>query len=233
MKKFKDLPKTIRQAIILIAIMPKTVIKRVIVSINMKNLLQIGSFIAKAKLIRQSMKGNTWFPTPPVSVLDNAQFDNDIKALDTAETAALTRAIGAAQARDDKKIIVLSDIHLLQAYVQTIADANPKNAETIIISSGFDGKHSTTHSKDAIAVKAKKGESGTMIVSTKKVEGTIANLWEYSTDGGTTWKEMDATAQGKTEITGLKPGSSILVRHRPILRKGKGEWITSAVAIVI
>jgi hypothetical protein len=44
---------------------------------------------------------------------------------------------------------------------------------------------------------------------------------------------MDATGQGKTNITGLTPGSSVIVRHRPILRKGKGEWITSQPAVVV
>jgi len=233
MKKFSKMSRSFSHAIILIAVITKTVIKRVVVALNMRKYTQIGSLISKAKLIRQSMKGNTWFPAPPVSVLDNAQFDNDIKALDSAETTALTRAIGAAQARDDKKMIVLNDIHSLQAYVQTIADANPKNAESIIISGGFDVKHFAAHNREAIEVKPKKGESGTMVVSTKKVEGTLANLWEYSADGGITWTDMDATAQGKTTITGLAPGSKIMVRHRPILRVGKGEWITSATAIVI
>jgi energy-converting hydrogenase Eha subunit A len=233
MKKFKNMPKVIRQAIFIVALMPGTVIKRVAVALNMRKYMQIGSLIAKAKLIRQSMKSNAWFPAPPVALADNAQFDTDIKALDAAEITALTRAIGAVQTRDDKKAIVLNDLHLLQAYVQSVADANPKNAETIIISSGLDAKHSSVHNKEAIAVKPKKGESGTMAVSVKKVEGTLANLWEYSADGGVTWIDMDATSQGKTTITGLAPGSKIIVRHRPILRKGKGEWISSAATIVI
>jgi hypothetical protein len=72
-----------------------------------------------------------------------------------------------------------------------------------------------------------------MIVTVRKIEGTLANLWEYSADKGLTWNDMDATGQGKTSLTGLTPGSSIIVRHRPILRKGKGEWIQSAPAIVV
>jgi hypothetical protein len=226
MKKFK-------KALFLLAIGPGTVIKRVIAVLNLKKLQQIGSFIAKAKLIRQSMKGNTWFPAPPVALADNGVFDTHIKDLDAAETKALTRVKGAAQERDDKKAIVLNDLHLLMAYVQTIADANPKNAEAVVISSGLDVKHEAVHSKDALTVKPKKGESGTMIVTARKIEGTLANLWEYSLDGGKTWNDMDATGQGKTNITGLTPGSSIIVRHRPILRKGKGEWIQSAPAIVV
>jgi hypothetical protein len=72
-----------------------------------------------------------------------------------------------------------------------------------------------------------------MIARARKVEGTIANLWEYTIDGGVNWNEMDATSKCSTEITGLTPGDSIIVRHRPILRKGKGTWIQSQPAIVV
>ena len=229
----RSITKQVGKAIILISVMPATVIKKVIAVLNVDKLRQIGAFIAKAKLIRQNMKGNAWFPAPPVAVADNGVFDNDIKNLDAAEVTALTRVIGAAQIRDDKKAIVQNDLNLLKAYVQTIIDANPKNAETIGIGAGFDIKHLAPHSKDAISVKPKKGESGTMIAAVKKIDGTIANLWEYSVDEGKTWLDPDATVKCKTEITGLAPRSSLIVRHRPILRKGKGEWIQSAPAIVV
>ena len=232
MKKLKSLTKQIGNVVIL-ALMPQTVITKVIAVLNMKKQRQIGAFMAKAKLVRQNMKGNTWFPAPPVALTDNGVFDTDIKALDTAETTALTKTMGAAKIRDDKKAIVLNDLHLLMAYVQTIIDANPKNAETIAISSGFDVKHLGSHSKDAISVKPKKGESGTMLVTVKKIAGTIANLWEYSVDEGKTWLEMDATSTCKTEITGLTPRSSLIVRNRPIIRKGKGTWLQSAIVTVV
>jgi hypothetical protein len=87
--------------------------------------------------------------------------------------------------------------------------------------------------KDAITVKPKKGESGTMIAKVKKIAGTVANLWEYSLDEGKTWVEMDATSKGTTEITGLKPGSTIIVNNRPVLRKSKGTWLQSQPAIVL
>jgi hypothetical protein len=233
MKTLKRIKKAVGNAIIILAIMPTTVIKKIIAVLNIKKYRQIGTFIAKAKLVRQSMKGNTWFPAPPVALADNGVFDTHIKDLDAAETLALTKVKGAAQVRDDKKAIVLNDLHLLMAYVQTIADANPKNAEAIVIGSGLDVKHEAVYSKDALTVKPKKGESGTMIITAKKVEGTLAGLWEYKFENDNTWIEMDATPQSKTSITGLTPGSKIIVRHRPILRKGKGEWITSQPAVVV
>jgi hypothetical protein len=72
-----------------------------------------------------------------------------------------------------------------------------------------------------------------MIVTVKKIAGTIASLWEYSVDEGKTWLEMDATSTCKTEITGLTPRSSLIVRNRPIIRKGKGTWLQSAIVTVV
>lgn len=223
----------LKKMIFVLSTMPKVVIKHILAIVNLRKYKAINSFIAKAKLVRKSMDGNSWFPAPPVSVAVGGTFDNHIKDLDDAETLALTRVRGSAQERDVKKEIVLADVHLLLAYTQSIADANPENSEVIIISGGFDVKHIGKADKDAITVKPKKGESGTMIAIVKKVEGTIANLWEYTLDGGKTWIDMEATSKCNTEITGLTPGSSIIVRHRPILRKGKGTWIQSAPAIVI
>jgi hypothetical protein len=216
-----------------ISVIPKRIITKVIAVLNIKKLRKIESFSAKAKLIRTSMNGNSWFPSCPVNVSNGGTLDLAIQALDLAITKALTRVKGAVQARDAQYKVVLDYLHILLAYVQSVGDLNAVNSEALIISSGFEVKHLGVAGKDAITVKPKKGESGTMIAKVKKIAGTIANLWEYSLDGGKTWVAMDATSKGTTEITGLKPGSSILVNHRPVLRKSKGTWIQSQPAIVL
>lgn len=185
-----------------LTIMPKTVIKRVIVALNMRKLLKMGTFIGKAKFITKSMAASTWFPSPPITY---ATVNTDITNLDTSQTTAISKVKGSAQARDDKKVIVLSDLHILMAYVQSIADANPKNAESIITASGFDVKGGADHNKADISVKPKKGESGTMIATVKKIAGSIANQWKYSVDGGKTWGDLLPSAKVKIEITGLTP----------------------------
>ncbi len=216
-----------------ISVMPKRIITKVIAVLNIRKLKKIETFSAKAKLIRTSMNGNAWFPSCPVNVTNGGTLDLAIQALDVAITKALTRVKGAVQARAVDYKTVLDYLHQLMAYTQTVSDSNPVNSEAIIISSGFDVKHLGIAGKDAITVKPKKGESGTMIAKVKKIAGTVANLWEYSLDGGKTWVDMDATSKGTIEITGLKPGSSIIVNNRPVLRKSKGTWIQSQPAIVL
>ncbi len=216
-----------------ISVMPKRIITKVIAVLNIRKLKKIETFSAKAKLIRTSMNGNAWFPSCPVNVTNGGTLDLAIQALDAAITKALTRVKGAVQARAVDYKTVLDYLHQLMAYTQTVSDSNPVNSEAIIISSGFEVKHLGVASKDAITVKPKKGESGTMIAKVKKIADTIANLWEYSLDGGKTWITLDATSKGTTQITGLTPGNTIIVNHRPVLRKSKGTWLQSTPAIVL
>jgi hypothetical protein len=197
--------------ILTIAVIPKVVIKRVIAVLNMKKLTKVGNFINKASFIAKSMTGNSWFPSPPLLL---STLLADIANLVAAQTAALSRVKGAAQNRNDMKAIVLADLRQLMAYVQSVANLNPKNAETIIASSGFDIKLEGARTKPPISVKPKKGESG-------------------STDGGKTWVSLDPTSKVRIEISGLTPGITLMVKHLPVLRKGKGTWLVSAAVIVL
>jgi len=224
---------TIFMMAVAISIIPKRIITKITAVLNISKLRKMNSFIAKAKLIRTSMNGNAWFPACPVNVTNGGTLDLAIQALDTAQTKALTKVKGAVQARNVQYQVVLDYLHQLLAYVQLISNANSASSEAIVISSGYDVKHLGILTKDSLTVKPKKGESGTMIAKAKKIANTVANLWEYSLDGGKTWIELDATSKGTTEITGLKPGSSIIVNHRPVLRKGKGTWLQSQPAIVL
>jgi hypothetical protein len=60
-----------------------------------------------------------------------------VNDLQTAETAALSRAKGAATVRDDKRVVVVGLLQQLRGYVQAIADATPENGAAIIESAGL------------------------------------------------------------------------------------------------
>jgi hypothetical protein len=57
--------------------------------------------------------------------------------------------------------------------------------------------------------------------------------WQYSTDGGKTWTAVPTTLQGKTAITGLTPGSSLVVRHRAVTKAGADDWSLTQALIVV
>ena len=48
--------------------------------------------------------------------------------------------------------------------------------------------------------------------------------WEYSADGGTTWVPAAPTLQAKTVVPGLKAGTTVQFRYRPVVRGGAQNW---------
>ena len=225
-----------RLLVLLATVVSKTNIKRVLAILHMKRIAKIGDFITKAKLIRKSMSGNPFFPSPPISVAVNGAFDNDIKTLDTAEVAASARTKGAAQARDAAKQVVLNDMHALQGYVQTVADFNPAKAEEIIESAGFDVKIASPHSKDDfIATNTKVSGTVKLAVNVKKAtEGTRRGFfkWQYSTDN-MNWTEAPSTLRGSTNISKLTALTTYYFRYLVVLKGGESSWSTSVSLIVM
>src|ERR1051325_614238 len=118
-----------RHGTILLVVLPPPSSKRTVAILRMASIRKIGRFINKAKLIRTEMFGNAFFPSPPVSLATDGVFAVHIAALEAAEVTALTRARGAAQARDVARTVVLNDMYQLLGYVQIVADANPTQAE--------------------------------------------------------------------------------------------------------
>jgi len=230
-KQIKIVFLTIRGAytprVIMLVVLPKSAIKRVLVILNMKNIRRIGDFITKAKLIRKLMLGNAYFPSPPVALADGGTFDNDIKALELAEVNAQTRAKGTAETRDLKKSIVLNDMHLLQGYVQSIADGNPVQAETIVSGSGFEMKIAAARSKNEFsAVNTKVSGTIKLIVNVKKVTGgnkRASFKWQKSSDN-IIWMELPTTLKGSTLVSALTPATYMYFRFLVVLKDGESSW---------
>lgn len=216
--------------IIFLAIVPSGTTKRVLAVLRMKKLTKIGDFTNKMKFIRTEIKQNAaTFPTSPVSVADNGTFDTDIKAFDAAETLALTKVKGSVQARNLAKVKVLNDVHLLQGYVQGIADANPASAEVAIANSGFEMKIVTPHSKSDFSAKNTK-ISGTvkLTVNVKKISGgngkRAAFKWQQSPDAGITIIDLPGTLNGSTLVPRLTVGLWAYFRYLVILKDGEQGW---------
>ncbi len=218
---------TPKKGIIIVLMIPKTNVKRVAVILNMRKIVRIGDFMERAKLIRKQMKGNANFPTPPVSVADGGAFDLDIQALMTAETNAKTKAKGMAALRDAAKQTVLNDMHLLQGYVQTIADANPAKSETIVSGSGFDMKIAMPKSKNDFSGR------GTKLSGTVKLEVNVTKAtggsrrscfkWQMSTDGNI-FTDLPTTLRGSTTVSGLTAGTYMWFRYMVVLKDGESSW---------
>jgi hypothetical protein len=189
----------------------------VILNIPAKN----ADLVLYATNVVQKLTGNVDFPNPipTVAVIEAAATD-----FHNAETAALSRAKGAATVRNAKRAVLVGLLQQVGGYVQSIADATPENGAAIIESAGFSVRKANPRGKRAFAVK-QGAVSGAAVVTAATAGVRSSYEWQYSVDGGKTWVDAPATTQGKTTITGLAAGTSVEFRYRPITPKGgQGDW---------
>lgn len=218
------------------------IVKRVIAVIKLP--VSIPQLIAKAKNIVSMMTGNANFPTPyPSNTPALATVTADITALETAESLALTKAKGAASARDVKKGVVLKDLYALLRYVQGQADNIPASAEAIIQSAGFDVKKPGEHMKSDFEVRHGT-VSGSVLLTAKSAGKRASYEWQMSTMQQSSsekeisaapqpvWINLPSTLVAKTSVAGLTPGTTMLFRFRAVLPTGESSW-SQVVSIII
>jgi len=182
--------------------------------------LSVHDLIGKTTAIIVAMTGNKSFPSPSPTL---AKVTSDCTALTSAQAVALTRAKGAAAERNAKLAIVVADLKLLAAYVQSVADGDLANAISLIESAGMSVmKPRKTTPKQDLALKHG-AVSGLVLVLAKAQGPRTSYEWQWSTDGKT-WTSLPTTIQAKTSITGLTPGTTIYVRHAVVTKTGVGDF---------
>jgi hypothetical protein len=159
-------------------------------------------------------------PSPTPSL---ATFQSDINALSAAEAAVLSRAKGAAQARNVKLATVHADLESLKIYVQSVASSvGPEAASAVIASAGMTTRKVTARDKPPLT--AKQGSvSGTVNLSAKAAGRIAAYSWEYSTDQKT-WTSLPMTLEAKTGVSGLTPAATYYFRVQALVRTGLDDW---------
>jgi hypothetical protein len=181
---------------------------------------KVADFIAYNVGIAHAMTNNPAFPTPVPAL---AALSAAVSELQAAETLALTKAKGTAQARNDKRAVVVSLLQQLRGYVQAIADATPENGATIIQSAAMAVRKIPQRAARVFA--AKPGAVSGAVKLTATVAARRASYeWQYSTDGGKTWVGAPASLQAKTTISGLPAGSTAMFRYKTVTKTGEGDW---------
>jgi len=181
---------------------------------------KIKSIITTAENIAAAMNNNPTFPTPNPPI---ATLLADIAALNTAETAVLSRTKGAVETRNAKLALVRADLENLKTYVQSVAGAGtPANAPAVIQAAGMTSRKVTAQDKPALA--AKQGSvSGTVNLVAKSAGTRAAYDWQYSTDQKT-WTTLPMTLQAKTGISGLTAGTTYYFRVQSLIKTGTENW---------
>jgi hypothetical protein len=206
--------------------MNKPSIPIIVVVLNL-NPQPISALVVRSTTIVNAMEASgKMFPAPSPAY---AVARSDISALDLAEVATKTRTTGSVAVRDDKRKVVVADMHQLHSYVQQLANANPEQAELIAQGAAMTLRKKPSRHKSDLSVKHV--VSGTVTVIAKAVLGGHAHEWQYSTDGKT-WTSVAASLKASTTITGLQTGVLTYFRHRAITKVGPDEWSQPVSALV-
>jgi hypothetical protein len=181
---------------------------------------QVPLLLTKARLIVSSVGKSSWFeePQPSIETIEAA-----IAALDEAETATLTRAVGTVAVRDEKRRDLVALLQQLASYVQGIADKNPKHAATIIEGSGLSMKKAPTL-KERVFVAMDGKNAGTAKLVAPRLAKYDTYEWQYSHDGGETYSDLAPTQKAETLVKDLEPGTTVYFRYRRVTQNGPSDW---------
>jgi hypothetical protein len=154
-------------------------------------------------------------------------FLEKINKLAGNETASKVKSPACTIAeRDASKVEVKVALDELVLDVQLMANADPKNAVTIINAAGMNVKKSSFRPKQGYS--AKDGtESGEVILT---APGNGPRAWRRSTDG-VNWFNLDPTSGSETVAKGMTPGLEYSFQTRRILTKGKQEEWSQSIKI--
>jgi hypothetical protein len=180
----------------------------------------VALLILFAQHVVQAMTNNPWFASLAALL---AQTTADLALLQAAQATALSRAKGAAEARNDKLKAVVDDLILLKSGVQTVVNQNPGQAASIIESAGMFQKQVTLPSKPNLGAKMAAVNPGEVMVRAKATKGASYE-WQYSLDGGKTWLAMGTTTVANTSVLGMTVGTTLLFRFRTTVKKTTSDW---------
>ena len=183
----------------------------------------IALLIVFVQHVVQAMTNNPWFSALAALV---ATTGTDLAALQVAQAKALTKAKGAAEARDDAKKVVVDDLKLLKSGVQTVVNQNPGQAATIIESAGFFQKKVTLPKKPNLEALKAPVTPGEVLVRARAVK-RASYEWQYSLDGGKTWLSMGTTTTANHSVLGMTVGTTVLFRFRTTVKKTTSDWSPS------
>jgi hypothetical protein len=185
------------------------------------------ALILKTHGILDGMAGNPYFPdpTPSLAVVAAA-----LAELEEAQIVSLSRTRGTCQVRDDKRKVLGRLLGQLRGYVQSVADANPEHAGSIIEGSGMSEKRAAVQHKAPFAL-TRGPVSGSVVLKVRSAGDRARYAWQWSTDG-VLWHDAPPTQQAQTTIKGLPVGKRCWFRFRVTLKDGVKDW-SQALSIVV
>jgi hypothetical protein len=196
----------------------------------------IPALLALAQAVYNAMQANAKLfaqPNPALAVL--AQ---QIQDLETTHQATLTRTKGTVAVRNAKRDVLITSLESERMYVQSLCDANPEQAETLIAAAAMVAAKSPLHAKPVLAAhqgpvpgSAKLVANATLLVG-RNARKRVTYNWQLSADGGKTWTLLPSTPLASTIAEGLTPLTTYSFRVSATVSKTPGEW-SQAVTLLV
>jgi hypothetical protein len=190
--------------------------------------------ISDVILRSQSMSsGFTAHPTDyPSLPLGMPAFQALIANLVDSQQDVSKRTVGMAALRNEQRDLLWTGMNTQRVYVQSLADAAPARAVSLILNAGLLLASVPARTKPLLSLALGK-QPGTVLCdanvglligagSPKPNQGRFLS-WEYTLDGKT-FLPAGSTPNGKTVITNLPPLTLVGVRVALTNRSGQGKW---------
>lgn len=159
------------------------------------------------------------------------RLDKAVGALDAAQIAAQSRAVGTVPARNAARKRVFQAAAGYKSAVEQVANTDPANGTVIIVESGLRMRRESTRRKAQLSAKPAR-LSRSLIADVRSVAKRASYEWQISLDGGETWIKVKTTLETRTLIEDLPLAKSVKIRVRPITKSGPGNWIGPITVLV-
>ncbi len=186
--------------------------------------------VNKAQAVVASIQAaTTYFPANGLPI-PLASITASINNLHNAIYSASNGVAGGVSNMHDKEKILLSQCNLLRAYVEMVAHAS-LDPKTVIEAAGMQAVISAGYSAVTELTITALG-NGAMQVSVPRNTGEAAFIYQYSTDGGTTWLELNYSKLATITLNNQTPATVLHFRYAPISKtKGAFSQIKSGIVL--
>ena len=192
--------------------------------------LSINDKVTKAQNIKDSMQSSGYFPASSMPITYPA-IQTLITNLHNASVVASNGTTTDTVYMHEQERVLLSAFNFLKAHIELVAN-NTTTPNAIITAAGLQvavngGNNGVTDlTLNAIG-------NGKLQVTVPRQASEKAFVYEYSTDGGTTWLELISSSLSKVTLSNQTPGSNISVRYYSISKIGKGAYSQTKSAIIV
>lgn len=198
-------------------------------ALKMSTLSPDGKVTTAQNIINSVTAASVYFP-PASLPIPLASLSNSVNNLHNAIIATGSGAAGSVSNMHEKERILLSMFNVLRSYVEMQAN-NTADPKTIIEAAGMSavkgggGASVTELTLTALG-------NGEVQVSVPRNTGEASFIYQYSSDGGTTWQEFECSKLATVSIKNQTPAATLNFRYAAV-GKTKGAFGQSKSVIVL